>query len=210
MNKYIHEFKIGDKLVHKVDKWDGIVTDIDGNEITVKFVDNGNERKFTTKDYWIRENWDLVDSDNVNNPPHYTSGNIEISKHIHADLMMEYAKLAQETDRPWEYFELKYPDGSWCSIPDSFAFHEKCTYRLKPRTIRIGNIDVPEPVREPLEEYDEYFYVNTGAIYNEGGASFSRWMGNDVDNYRLSAGLIHLDRESAELHAKALISLTAK
>ncbi|PHM53497.1 hypothetical protein Xhom_03495 [Xenorhabdus hominickii] len=31
-----------------------------------------------------------------------------MAKHIHADLIMAYAKLAQETDRPWEHFEIKY------------------------------------------------------------------------------------------------------
>ncbi|MDE9463562.1 hypothetical protein [Xenorhabdus bovienii] len=132
-------------------------------------------------------------------------------KHVHADLMMEYAKLAQETDRPWEHFEVLHDDADrWCSLGGEFYFDPDKEYRLKPRTIRIGNIEVPEPVREPLEEGDEYFHVNTGVIYHRDGASISRWMGYDVDNYRLSAGLIHLDRESAELHAKALISLTQK
>ncbi|MDE1488952.1 hypothetical protein KKI90_22265 [Xenorhabdus bovienii] len=134
-----------------------------------------------------------------------------MAKHIHADLMMAAVGIAQLKAEWWEYFEILNGDADrWCSLAGEFYFDPDSEYRLKPRTIKIGEYDVPEPVREPLEEYDEYFYVNTGAIYHEGGASFSRWMGNDVDNYRLSAGLIHLDHESAELHAKALISLTAK
>ncbi|MBD2811886.1 hypothetical protein ID853_13555 [Xenorhabdus sp. Vera] len=38
----------------------------------------------------------------------------------------------------------------------------------------------------------------------------SSWDDYDFDRLQLERGLIHLDRESAELHAKALIALTAK
>lgn len=31
--------------------------------------------------------------------------------HVHADLMMEYAILAQVTDRPWEHFEHSFDWG---------------------------------------------------------------------------------------------------
>ncbi|MDE1493113.1 hypothetical protein, partial [Xenorhabdus bovienii] len=111
-------------------------------------------------------------------------------KHIHADLMMEYAKLAQETGRPWEYFELKYPDGSWCSIPDSFAFHEKCTYRLKPRTIKIGENDVPSPVNYKLEVDCSYYVPSIiGTTYL---SDSHVWINCFSDHLYLDRGLIHL------------------
>ncbi|WP_237388027.1 hypothetical protein [Xenorhabdus sp. Sc-CR9] len=128
-----------------------------------------------------------------------------MTKHIHADLMMKAAEIAQENENWWEYFELKYPDGSWRSISDNFGFHKKCTYRLKPRTIRIGNIDVPEPVREPLEDGQEFFVPDLGL-----DALPYHWSGTTYNLRWLESGIIHLDRESAELHAKALIALTAK
>ncbi|MDE1479347.1 hypothetical protein KKJ01_14180 [Xenorhabdus bovienii] len=128
--------------------------------------------------------------------------------HVHADLMMEYAKLAQETDRPWEHFEVFYDDADrWCSLAGEFYFDPDKEYRLKPRTIRIGNIDVPEPVREELKHGTVYYYPNLYNMCRLRSDNF--YMGTDFDKSMLQRGLIHLDRESAEIHAKALIALTA-
>ncbi|MDE9548907.1 hypothetical protein [Xenorhabdus bovienii] len=130
-------------------------------------------------------------------------------KHVHADLMMEYAKLAQETDRPWEHFEVLHDDADrWCSLGGEFYFDPDKEYRLKPRTIRIGDIDVPEPVREKLKHGTVYYYPN---LYNmDRSYSHNFYEGMDFDKSMLQRGLIHLDHESAIIHAHALISLTAK
>ncbi|MBD2815964.1 hypothetical protein ID850_14590 [Xenorhabdus sp. Flor] len=132
-----------------------------------------------------------------------------MAKHPYADLIMAYAKYAQETESPWEYFQYRIGDNDkWMDCSAALAFRDVIKYRLKPRTIRIGNYDVPEPLRVTLEEDDEYFYVDTGDIYHGGGAGIAWWMNGGNDKSRLYSGLIHLARESAELHAKALISLT--
>lgn len=75
-------------------------------------------------------------------------------------------------------------------------------YRIKPKTIRIGEIDVPEPVRETPENGQRYFVIDhtTPDAIDE-----YQWRDDDVDNRWLSRGLIHLTKEAAELHAKALI-----
>ncbi|CDM90428.1 hypothetical protein [Xenorhabdus bovienii] len=131
-----------------------------------------------------------------------------MSKHIHADLITEYARLSHLTDRPWEYFEVLHDDADrWCSLAGEFYFDPDKEYRLKPRTIRIGSVDVPEPVREPLEEGQDYYFLDLGgeSYYDE-----TFWLGDLDDVDRLNRCLIHLDRESAVMHAKALISLTEK
>lgn len=75
-------------------------------------------------------------------------------------------------------------------------------YRIKPKTIRIGEIDVPEPVRVALKRGDIYFVSQlTPTRISE---EFS-WADDPTDKRLLSRGLIHLTREAAELHAKALI-----
>ncbi|WP_340619302.1 hypothetical protein [Xenorhabdus siamensis] len=132
-----------------------------------------------------------------------------MTKHIHADLISEYARLAQITDKPWEHFEVRYLD-RWIPMYSKETFLSSKKYRLKPSTIEIGKYDVPEPVREPLEECDEYYCpdINTFGTPDADSHCWGESIGNDMA--RLSSGLIHLDRESAELHAKALISLTAK
>ena len=74
-----------------------------------------------------------------------------------------------------------------------------------PKTIRIGEYDVPEPVREPLEKDTEYWiaYFSLAELAN----SF-KWYSDKLDNRALKNGLIHLTKEAAVIHAKALLSLT--
>ncbi|KOP35152.1 hypothetical protein AFK69_00670 [Xenorhabdus sp. GDc328] len=130
-------------------------------------------------------------------------------KHIHADLISEYARLSHITDKPWEYFQYRFADGhDWLDATFAIAFHHNTSFRLKPRTIKIGDIEVPEPVREALMDGADYYYPNIS--YGCFNCNYRTWSGSICDKDILSSGLIHLDRESAELHAKALISLTSK
>jgi len=75
-------------------------------------------------------------------------------------------------------------------------------YRIRPRTIRIGDIDVPEPVRDCLRDGIEYFIVALGSIDLHGRTS---WKDDNSDARWLKAGLVHLTKEAAIEHAKALI-----
>ena len=74
-----------------------------------------------------------------------------------------------------------------------------------PKTIRIGEYDVPEPVREPLEDDKEYWiaYFSLAELANN-----FKWYSDKFDNRALKNGLIHLTKEAAVIHAKALLSLT--
>ncbi|MDE9566944.1 hypothetical protein KKI93_23920 [Xenorhabdus bovienii] len=109
--------------------------------------------------------------------------------HVHADLMMEYAKLAQETDRPWEHFEVFYYDANrWYSMAGEICFNVDANkkYRIKPRTIRIGNIDVPEPVREELKHGTVFYYPNLRNMCRSRSDNF--YMGTDFDKSMLQRG----------------------
>ncbi|WP_338804456.1 hypothetical protein WDV76_03070 [Xenorhabdus griffiniae] len=135
-------------------------------------------------------------------------------KHIHADLIMAYAKLAQETDKPWAHFQCGAFDCDdnviWTDCDRAINFDIHLMYRLKPRTIKIGDIEVPEPVREPLPELTHYYLPDIYANSAANSAEIMLWDGGIEDITWLQRGLIHLDPESAILHAKALIALTAK
>lgn len=81
--------------------------------------------------------------------------------------------------------------------------HMYMAWRVKPRTIRIGEYDVPSPI-QTLTDGQRYFYPALG-------------IGVQVDHYcegcavsltRLRSGILHTTREAAELHAKALLSFT--
>ena len=128
--------------------------------------------------------------------------------HPHAELMMEYAKIARTTDKPWTHFEVWQNDSRvWKAIHLPVRFYSHMEYRLKPesKTIRIGEYDVPEPVREPLENGTTCWYPKLSNIDLIDGYI---WCNDDTDVRMLSNGLIHLTAEAAKAHAEALLSLT--
>lgn len=87
------------------------------------------------------------------------------------------------------------------------GFAKAGKYRIKPRTIRIGEYDVPEPCREPLEKGDLYWLA---ALDEESPLLGYTWREGRIDTIWLSRGIIHRTQEAADIHSKALISLTAK
>ena len=75
-------------------------------------------------------------------------------------------------------------------------------WRIKPKTIRIGNYDVPEPVRT---------MGNVKILYLVDICRKDMVMpipAISVNGVFLKLGLYHATREDAELHAKALLSFT--
>ena len=112
------------------------------------------------------------------------------------------AKRAYYNDPENVVVEYQCSTGEWCDCDDEPTWRETTPYRIKPRTIRIGEIDVPEPVRVALNVGETYYIVQDSA---ETISMEFTWASDSVDNRLLSRGLIHLTREAAELHAKALI-----
>lgn len=66
----------------------------------------------------------------------------------------------------------------------------------------INGHEYPEPVREPLEEGQEYFLPE---VFHDEIVSRSKWGSDHMDDRWLKRGLIHLTREAAEAHARAII-----
>lgn len=123
----------------------------------------------------------------------------------HADLMMIYAKQAAEMDEPWtlwEWFETGY---GWDKCTQHPQWKNCNEYRLKPKTIRIGNYDVPEPMREKPEIGTHYYAVNFAC---SDGVIMDIWHNKSADNQRLEYGVCHSTRENCIIHAKALFSFS--
>lgn len=141
-----------------------------------------------------------------------------MTKHVHAELMMQYAQDAMETDKPWERWQvlarndlerwrLRARGDSWVDCAKTPLWFEDCEYRRKPRTININRYEVPEPLRtEPS--------IGTTVYYPDltiGGLVIMTEYWNTTLKIRLlKKGLLHLTREAAEIHAKALLSFTAE
>lgn len=130
-------------------------------------------------------------------------------KHKHAENMLAYAQDAMETDKPWERWEYLAIECSntWRKCEGQPAWHFAMEYRRKPRTININGFEVPEPVWEPLEDMQEYFVPS---LAYDAGADCHTWHGDKYDFRWLEKGLIHLTKEAAATHAKALLSFTQK
>jgi hypothetical protein len=130
-------------------------------------------------------------------------------KHKHAENMVLYAQDAMETDKPWERWQFKnqHTEDEWTALVNHAEWGLNTDYRRKPRTININDFDVPEPVREPLKVGQEYIYVN---IHSPSQPYFNTWNNDGADEKLLKSGIIHLTREAAETHAKALLSFTQK
>lgn len=126
--------------------------------------------------------------------------------HIHAELMMQYAEDARETDKPWERWQyLPCGQTAWeqCSIGPVWC--SAWQYRRKPRTITINGREVPEPLRKvPL--YGDTYHVVTFASW---GAPYCFVWGDDERQSKWFAlGLCHSTKEAAIAHAEALLSFT--
>lgn len=133
-----------------------------------------------------------------------------MSKFIHADLIAQYLEDANETDEPWLRWQyLSISDGQWYDCTGPLLFSPITKYRRKPKTILINGFEVPEPVREPLKDGQEYWLADTST--SNGSTTYGcMWRGDGYDYKWLDAGLIHLTKEAAQIHIDALLSFTRR
>lgn len=73
------------------------------------------------------------------------------------------------------------------------------------RMITIGEYEFPEPVREPLKVGQGYHTASLSS--GEGFTELWSWRGDDIDKAFLNMGIIHLTKEDAITHAKALVKI---
>ena len=124
--------------------------------------------------------------------------------------MLEYAQDAMETDKPWEKWEFfNSVDEEWLGLDSHPGWGPNSEYRRKTRTININGHEVPEPVREPLESGTMYYMPELSSNDSDLSVRLT-WKCDDIDELWLKRGVIHLTKEAATAHAKALLSFTTK
>ena len=131
-------------------------------------------------------------------------------KHKHAELMMQYAQDAMETDKPWErwqYNSNKDDFGFISCDKYTMAFYDDYEYRRKPKMVSVTLMDGevlswPEPLKlSDLELNKSYFFIDTELDIHE-----TRWV--SFDNMGLvSCGMVHDTKEAAEQHSHALFKI---
>ena len=127
-----------------------------------------------------------------------------MTAHKHAALMLLYAQDAAETDEPWKRWEQIYRD-EWTALHCSPVWREELSYRRKPKTIRIGEFDVPEPLRHAPALGTAIYWP---MLYNVSLTNGNNWHAEGWQQRSLLSGMLHLTEKAAELHTKALLSLT--
>lgn len=129
-----------------------------------------------------------------------------MAAHIHADAMRLYSEDALQTDMPWKNWQVfSKTQDEWVALGANPPWSPNRQYRRKPKTIRIGDMEVPEPMKTAPEYGTVYWFPSFP--YSETADNFA-WSGDDVDNRMLQRGLCHATQEAAEAHAKALIKVS--
>lgn len=124
-------------------------------------------------------------------------------KHIHADLMLQYAQDAQESETPWENWELLRINGNWVSLQGSPVWNDVYEYRRKPKTIVINGFTVNAPMDKEPEHGGTYFYpCFTNVDLWDGNRYTAEW---DVRLY--NRGLCFSNKEDAIAMAKAMLRI---
>lgn len=131
--------------------------------------------------------------------------------HPAADILQQLADEARVNPEPWREFQFLNADGAWVSMNTMEviigAVENGYEIRRRPRTVRIGKFDVPIPVREAPAAGTEYWVADPAL--KDFCARYS-WFHDSGEEAWLRRGLIHLDPKSAEIHGRALASLTAQ
>jgi len=122
--------------------------------------------------------------------------------HPHSEFLHAFADSRGEE---FEGHHKNWSDGSWrpstAFVGDICVYPEHWTVRRKPRTIRIGDMDVPEPMRVAPAVGTHYWIVSVSEEFSY----LSTWTGDKSDFYCLGWGLCQSTKEAAEQHRKALI-----
>ena len=127
-----------------------------------------------------------------------------MTKHIHAELMAQYAQDAAETETPWERWQFRLVGAeNWLDCwGGGVGFSWRCEYRRKPRTMTY-TVTIPEPMREAPEIGTEYWLAEL--VFVESFASRFKWQGSVNDMLWLKRGLCFATREDAIAAAKAMM-----
>ena len=122
--------------------------------------------------------------------------NAEILRAIADGKKVQYRNYCSTTE--WEYFHNADLATCWRVLIGGVAVE----WRIAPKTIKIGDVEVPEPCREPLERCTNYW-----AFTPFMGVMSVVWVGDSKDYFALNDGFVHLTQEAAEKHYEAIKKL---
>lgn len=126
-------------------------------------------------------------------------------KHIHADLMMQYAQDAQESETPWENWELLRSEGVWLNIQGNPSWHDHYEYRRIPKTIVINGFTVNAPMDKEPGDDTYYYFPNLNSDAYCSTTTYSSECDWDKQNFK--RGLCFSNKEDAIAMALAMLRI---
>ena len=119
-------------------------------------------------------------------------------KHVHAELMMEYAKDAMETVTPWRGWEFRNRNcNAWSPLKGNSEWNPDVEYRRKPKIPTVAGIEFPDMILN-FEDVPD----NCPVILIEASDRFVEYTrtcvnAEDVDRVDCLKGYVHRNHESA-------------
>ena len=132
-----------------------------------------------------------------------------MTAHRHAQLMLQYARDAAETEKPWERWEWRdfYEGAPWKKLSFHPLWYTHNDYRRKPQTIKVTvngkEMEFPEPSKVEPAIGATYWVVKPTSRYGYVPDSYV-WDGGRTDSGFLEHRMIHLFEDSAQAHANVL------
>ena len=128
--------------------------------------------------------------------------NAEILRAIADGKKVQYRNTRLGKHSIWEDFDVKSREACWGLLANDTSLE----WRITPKGIKIGDVEVPEPCREAPETGRKFCWV----MNPFGVAACFTWDGSKTCYDALEGGFVHLTKEAAEQHYEAFKSLLAK
>ena len=104
---------------------------------------------------------------------------------------------------PWKDFDVKSIEACFNLLAGHL--NADVEWRIAPKTIKIGDYEVPEPCRKVPEIGQKIWVVDPFCHFTE-----FAWNGNKACHLALEGGFVHLTKEAARQHYEAIKSLLVK
>lgn len=115
--------------------------------------------------------------------------------------MLEYAKDATKTDKPWELWEFRSSHvPTWTTLGDNPSWFVNVEYRRKPRQVTLS---VPKAETNPPECLTVYYCPNIESMVVDRMA----WTDHNFDKKILKSGILYLNEADAQQAVNALKTL---
>lgn len=133
-----------------------------------------------------------------------------MAKHIHAELMKQYAEDAMKSQEPWDlWLTRKNGDCNWVRCTSNPVWSECYEYKRRASSVMVGNIEFPEPYMpfELINSEDMFYTISvsdkglTTEEINRHRANFEKF--DDL----LKRGLVFRQRKDCERYIEALSNL---